>query len=71
MITRSEIPRNPGTEADGIAWSEAEHHMKCPGCGRWFDMRNLGEVSEHMSGRSSLQKGPASVYERRPPTEAA
>ena len=36
-----------GTDADGIATSEADHHMKCPGCGQWFDMRDLGQVLSH------------------------
>jgi hypothetical protein len=22
--------------------------MKCPACGRWFDMRDLGQVLEHV-----------------------
>lgn len=22
--------------------------MRCPGCGVWFDMRDLGEVFEHI-----------------------
>jgi hypothetical protein len=36
-----------GTDADGVAQTEADHFMKCPGCGRWFDMRDLRQVSEH------------------------
>ncbi len=38
----------PGRDADGIERTEAEHHMKCPGCGQWFDMRDLKHVSEHI-----------------------
>ncbi|XIA63299.1 hypothetical protein ACFIOY_29555 [Bradyrhizobium sp. TZ2] len=34
-----------GTDANGIATSEADHHMKCPG--QRFDMRDLGQVAEH------------------------
>jgi len=26
---------------------EREHFILCPACGRWIDMRNLGEVLEH------------------------
>jgi hypothetical protein len=26
----------PGADADGIAEIEADHFMKCPGCGEWF-----------------------------------
>ena len=25
----------------------AEHLIRCPACGRWIDMRDLGEVLEH------------------------
>jgi len=34
----------PGKDADGIAKSEADHFMHCPGCGQRFDMRDLGQV---------------------------
>jgi hypothetical protein len=27
--------------------SDADHFMKCPACGGWFDMRDLGQVLEH------------------------
>jgi hypothetical protein len=37
----------PGIDADGIARTEADHLMKCPGCGEWFDMRDLGQVLAH------------------------
>jgi hypothetical protein len=33
----------PGTYADGKTKTEAEHFMRCPGCGEWFDMRDLGD----------------------------
>jgi hypothetical protein len=36
-----------GVDADGIAETEADHFMKCPGCGEWFDMRDLGQVLKH------------------------
>jgi hypothetical protein len=36
----------PGKDADGIAKSEADHFMHCPGCGQRFDMRDLGQVME-------------------------
>jgi hypothetical protein len=29
-----------GFDPDGTAESEADHFMKCPGCGEWFDMRD-------------------------------
>ena len=37
-----------GRDADGVAETDADHFMKCPGCGQWFDMRDLGEVIEHV-----------------------
>jgi uncharacterized C2H2 Zn-finger protein len=30
-----------GADADGVSQTEADHFMKCPGCGLWFDMREL------------------------------
>jgi uncharacterized C2H2 Zn-finger protein len=38
----------PGVDADGLARTESDHFLKCPGCGEWFDMRDLGEVIEHV-----------------------
>jgi hypothetical protein len=40
----NDIPRNTGYDADGRAKTEADHFMKCPGCGHWFDMRDLSAV---------------------------
>ena len=37
-----------GLDADGVAQTEAEHYAKCPGCGQWLDMRDLGQVFEHI-----------------------
>ena len=37
-----------GRDADGLAKSESDHFMKCPGCGQWFDMRDLVEVAQHV-----------------------
>jgi uncharacterized C2H2 Zn-finger protein len=38
----------PGRDADDKARTESDHFMKCPGCGQWFDMRDLGEVAKHV-----------------------
>ena len=38
----------PGYDADGIPQTEADHHMQCPDCGKWFDMRDLGQVLDHV-----------------------
>jgi uncharacterized C2H2 Zn-finger protein len=36
-----------GIDVDGIAKTEADHFMKCPACGEWFDMRDLGQAHVH------------------------
>jgi hypothetical protein len=41
------IPRYTGVDPDGIAETEADHFMRCPG-GEWFDMRDLGQVLAHV-----------------------
>ena len=33
---------------DGIAQIEADHFMNCPGCGEWFDLRDLGQIIRHI-----------------------
>jgi uncharacterized C2H2 Zn-finger protein len=38
----------PGTDADDVAETEADHFMKCPGCGAWFGMRDLAQVLAHV-----------------------
>jgi hypothetical protein len=38
-------PRSIGVDAEGVARTEADHNMKCPGCGQWFDMRDLAQSS--------------------------
>jgi hypothetical protein len=47
-LDANRVPRHTGRDVDIAEPTEAEHHMKCPGCGRWFDMRDLGEVAEHI-----------------------
>jgi hypothetical protein len=37
-----------GHDPDGIAQTEADHFMQCPGCGQWFDMRDLELVRAHV-----------------------
>src|SRR5262245_8003253 len=36
-----------GERLGGEPQNEQEHFIQCPDCGRWIDMRNLGEVLEH------------------------
>jgi len=38
--------RYRGFGPDGVAETEADHFMKCPGCGQLFDMRDMSEVME-------------------------
>jgi hypothetical protein len=47
MIMRSELPRNTGTDGDGVAQIE-DHFEKCPVCSQWFDVRDLAQVAEHV-----------------------
>ena len=37
-----------GIDPDGVAETEADHFMKCPGCGEWFDMRGLDQLLAHV-----------------------
>jgi len=36
-----------GERLGGEPQDEREHFIKCPACGRWLDMRDLGEVLAH------------------------
>ena len=36
-----------GQRLGGEPESEADHYMRCPACGGYFDMRDLGQVLEH------------------------
>jgi hypothetical protein len=42
------ITRYTGFDPDGVAETEADHFMKCPGCGEWFDMRDLDQMLAHV-----------------------
>jgi hypothetical protein len=37
-----------GRDAGNIAQSEADNFIECPACGELVDMRDLGEVFEHI-----------------------
>jgi hypothetical protein len=45
-MMRRELPRNTGTNGDGVAQIEADHFEKCRVCSRWFDMRDLAQVAD-------------------------
>jgi hypothetical protein len=47
----SEIPRGKfiGKDAEHPPASIAEHFIKCPACGGWYDCRDLGAVFDHLA----------------------
>lgn len=48
-MTMDDIPRGKYIgERKGPPVAEAQHFMKCEDCGGWFDMRDFGQVAEHM-----------------------
>jgi uncharacterized C2H2 Zn-finger protein len=50
-----------GIDVDGVAKTEADHFMKCPGCGQWFDMRDLEQMSAHVhDAKIEIGEGPES-----------
>jgi hypothetical protein len=57
---RGELPRNAGTDGDGVAQIEADHFQKCPVCSQWFDMRNLAQVAGRSHDAPGL-KGAAHI----------
>jgi hypothetical protein len=69
MIMRSELPRNTGTDAVGVAQSEADHFEKCPVCSQWFDMRDLVQVAEHIHDGSKIEVLEGSAPPRDPPVQ--
>jgi hypothetical protein len=48
MGPMTEALKYRGVDADGLAETEADHFMKCPGCGEWFDMRDRGQILVHV-----------------------
>jgi uncharacterized C2H2 Zn-finger protein len=49
----------PGRDPDGIAKTEADHFMKCPTCGQWFDMRDLSRLLAHVHDTEiEIEEGP-------------
>jgi len=49
MKTKLNVPRSRyvGRRVDKKVTDEREHFHKCPLCGGWFDMPDLGQVFEH------------------------
>jgi hypothetical protein len=43
------VPRGKyrGERIDQPAADEREHFERCPACGAWVDLRNLGQVLDH------------------------
>jgi hypothetical protein len=58
-----------GFDPDGVAETEADHFMKCPGCGEWFDMRDLDQLLAHVhdaeieisEGSAPPKRGPVAL----------
>jgi hypothetical protein len=46
--TLKRVPRYTGRDADGDARAELDHFANCPHCGALVDMRDLGQVIEHV-----------------------
>jgi hypothetical protein len=49
-MTDNLIPKGKyaGRALDSLADEERHHFTQCPGCGQWLDMRDLGQVFEHV-----------------------
>jgi hypothetical protein len=43
-LARDQGRKYRGFDPDGVAETEADHIMKCPGCGEWFDMRDPDQL---------------------------
>jgi hypothetical protein len=53
-----------GIDIDGIAETEAGHFTKCPGCGEWFEMRDLRQMLEHVHDADfEVSEGPEPARE--------
>jgi hypothetical protein len=54
-----------GVDPDGLAVTEADQFMKCPGCGEWFDMRGLDQVLAHVhDAEIEISEGPEPPRQR-------
>jgi hypothetical protein len=49
-MRKPQLPRSEviGRPSGWTPASEQDHFMKCPGCGQWFDVRDLGQVLAHV-----------------------
>ena len=55
----TDIQRYTGFDPDGVAQTETDHFGKCPGCGQWFDMRDLGQILVHyLNAEIEIGEGP-------------
>jgi len=55
----TDTPNYRGTDPDGIAETEADHFMNCPGCGEWFDMRDPDQMLAHVhDAEIEISEGP-------------
>ena len=49
MANARTVPRGKytGERIDKTVTDEREHFERCPACGGWIDLRNLGQVLDH------------------------
>lgn len=46
-----------GFDPDGV--TEADHFATCPGCGQWFDLRDLDQILVHFhDAEIEISEGP-------------
>jgi hypothetical protein len=48
------VPSYTGTDSEDPRRPEIEHFGNCPVCGALLDMRDLGQIIEHMHGHVPL-----------------
>lgn len=50
IVPMEAIPRGKyiGRRVGGEPADEADHFIQCPECQGWVDMRDLGQVADHM-----------------------
>jgi hypothetical protein len=44
----TEVRNSRGVDPDGVVETDADHFMKCPGCGALLDMRDLAQIQAHI-----------------------
>ena len=56
--------QSPALTRTALPETESDHFMKCPGCGQWFDMRDLAQVFSHVhDAEIEMVEGPEPLRE--------